>query len=123
MFRLAPGAYFKYSSGGSPILMWSQGYGQEGKRDLDETYNFVLGEPGSLPPAAVAATLGVRAGSRRRILVPPNFGWAANPGVKPQAGHVRRQQAARQPSGGAAAAGAGRAPRRGPGRRGGAGRV
>jgi hypothetical protein len=31
VFRLAPGAYFKYSSGGTPILMFSQGYGYEGQ--------------------------------------------------------------------------------------------
>ena len=29
VYRLAPGAYFKYSSGGTPIFLWSRGYGNE----------------------------------------------------------------------------------------------
>lgn len=40
VYRLSNGGYFKYSSGGTPVYMWSVGYGREGKDDLDETYRF-----------------------------------------------------------------------------------
>jgi hypothetical protein len=75
VYRLAPGAYFKYSSGGTPIFLWSRGYGNEGQDDVGSTYKFVLGEPGSLPRAAAPVALGMREGGRRRVLVPPQYGW------------------------------------------------
>lgn len=75
VYRLAPGAYFKYSSGGTPIFLWSRGYGNEGQDDVGATYKFVLGEPGSLPRAVPPAVLGMKEGGRRRVLVPPQVGW------------------------------------------------
>ena len=75
VYRLAPGAYFKYSSGGTPIFLWSRGYGNEGQDDVGSTYKFVLGEPNSLPRAVAPAVLGMREGGRRRVLVPPQLGW------------------------------------------------
>jgi len=75
IYRLAPGAYFKYSSGGTPIFLWSRGYGNEGQDDVGSTYRFVLGEPGALPRAVVPAVLGMREGGKRRVLVPPEVGW------------------------------------------------
>lgn len=75
VYRLSSGAYFKYSSGGTPVFLFSLGYGQEGKRDVGETYRFTLGEAKSLPAAATPAVVGMRQGGRRRVLVPPRFGW------------------------------------------------
>jgi len=43
VFRLSSGAYFKYSSGGRPILLFAQGYGTEGQDDVGSVYKFVLG--------------------------------------------------------------------------------
>lgn len=40
VYRLSSGGYYKYSSGGTPVYMWSVGYGMEGKDDLGETYRF-----------------------------------------------------------------------------------
>lgn len=40
VYRLSPGAYFKYSSGASPIFLYSLGYGNEGKDDVGDTYKF-----------------------------------------------------------------------------------
>lgn len=37
-----------------------------------------LGEPGSLPAAASAAIIGLQEGGKRRILVPPQFGWVTD---------------------------------------------
>ena len=34
------GAYFKYSSGGTPLLLWALGYGFEQQDDFDEVYRF-----------------------------------------------------------------------------------
>lgn len=34
------GAYYKYSSGGTPVLLWALGSGFEGQDDLDEVYRF-----------------------------------------------------------------------------------
>ena len=49
VYRLAPGAYFKYSSGGTPIFLWSRGYGNEGQDDVGATYRFVLGDSDAVP--------------------------------------------------------------------------
>lgn len=38
IYRLASGAYFKYSSGGTPVFLYGLGYGTELKQDLDEVY-------------------------------------------------------------------------------------
>lgn len=75
VFRLASGAYFKYSSGGTAIYMWSLGFGEEGKNDLGAIYRFELGELRSMPAAATPAIVGMRPGGVRRILVPPQYGW------------------------------------------------
>jgi hypothetical protein len=40
VYRLSSGGYYKYSSGGTPVYMWSVGYGKEGKDDIGETYRF-----------------------------------------------------------------------------------
>lgn len=85
VFRLAPGAYFKYSSGGTPIFLWSRGYGNEGQDDVGATYKFVLGEPDSLPRAVPPAVVGMREGGRRRVLVPPQAGWVDG-SVRPRPG-------------------------------------
>lgn len=74
IFRLSSGAYFKYSSGGTPVLLWSRGYGAEGRDDVGETISFVLGET-PLPRAVTPCVVGMKKGSVRRILVPPNLGW------------------------------------------------
>ncbi|KAF6258872.1 hypothetical protein COO60DRAFT_1638843 [Scenedesmus sp. NREL 46B-D3] len=76
VYRLSSGGYYKYSSGGTPVYMWSVGYGQEGKDDVGDTYRFRLGDPGAVPSAVAAAMLGMRAGGRRRMLVPPG-NWSA----------------------------------------------
>jgi hypothetical protein len=75
VYRLAPGAYFKYSSGGTPIFMWARGYGTEGQDDVGATYKFILGEPNSVPRAVAPALLGIKEGGKRRVLVPPGLGW------------------------------------------------
>mmetsp|Transcript_7776 Transcript_7776/g.22989 ORF Transcript_7776/g.22989 Transcript_7776/m.22989 type:complete len:356 (+) Transcript_7776:882-1949(+) len=75
VYRLASGAYFKYSSGGTPVYMWDYGFGIQDKSDLGSTYNFRLGNKGSLPAAAAVGVKGMRVGGRRRILIPPRGGW------------------------------------------------
>ena len=40
VYRLSSGAYFKYSSGGTPVYLFSMGYGYEGKDDVDNIYAF-----------------------------------------------------------------------------------
>ena len=40
VYRLSSGGYFKNSSGGTPVYMWSVGYGKEGREDLGATYDF-----------------------------------------------------------------------------------
>ncbi|EFJ40481.1 hypothetical protein VOLCADRAFT_108144 [Volvox carteri f. nagariensis] len=75
VYRLSSGAYYKYSSGGTPVFLFSLGYGQEGKDDVGQTYKFRLGEPSSLPAAVTPALVGMRQGGRRRVLVPPRLGW------------------------------------------------
>lgn len=74
IFRLSSGAYFKYSSGGTPVLLWSRGYGAGARDDVGETISFVLGET-PLPRAVTPCVVGMKKGSVRRILVPPNLGW------------------------------------------------
>ena len=84
VYRLSSGAYFKYSSGGSPVLVRARGYGTEGRDDIGDTYDFVLGAPNALPRAAAPCVVGMRKGGIRRILIPPNLGWVSND-VGPQA--------------------------------------
>ena len=78
VYRLAPGAYFKYSSGGTPIFLWSRGYGNEGQDDVGDPYRFVLGELDAVPRAVAPALIGMREGGRRRVLVPPQLGWTSD---------------------------------------------
>ncbi|PNH10675.1 Peptidyl-prolyl cis-trans isomerase FKBP16-1, chloroplastic [Tetrabaena socialis] len=75
VYRLASGGYYKYSGGGTPVFMFSLGYGQEGKDDVGVTYRFRLGDPDSLPAAVTPVLEGMRQGGKRRVLVPPRFGW------------------------------------------------
>lgn len=84
VYRLASGAYYKYSSGGTPVYLWSLGYGNEGKDDLDAVYRFRLGDANSLPPTAMVAMKGMTEGGRRRVLVPPNLGWRDNKSMLPK---------------------------------------
>lgn len=74
VFRLSSGAYFKYSSGGTPVLLWARGYGSEGRDDVGDTVSFVLGAA-NFPRAVTPCVVGMRKGGIRRILVPPNLGW------------------------------------------------
>ena len=93
VFRLSSGAYFKYSSGGTPVLLWSRGYGAEGRDDVGETVSFVLGET-PLPRAVTPCVVGMKKGSVRRILVPPNLGWVNDDVVpRPRLALVLRPQA------------------------------
>ena len=75
VYRLSSGAYFKYSSGGKPVFLWSLGYGNEGQDDVGDLYTFTLGVAGDLPRAVPSALVGMRKGGRRRVLVPPQLGW------------------------------------------------
>lgn len=75
VYRLSSGAYFRLSGGGTPIFLYSLGYGQEGKDDEGDVYRFALGAPGSLIAAGTAVLPGMREGGKRRILVPPQLGW------------------------------------------------
>lgn len=84
VWRLSSGAYFKESSGGKPVYLWSLGYAKEGKNDLGETYRLQLGEVDVLPPAVTPAVVGMRQGGVRRVLVPPRYGWAANSKLQPK---------------------------------------
>jgi len=80
-YRLAPGAYFKYSSGGTPIYLFSLGYGNEGKDDAGDTFRFKLGDRSAVPTAVALGIVGMRAGGVRRVLVPPYLGWAGEGGA------------------------------------------
>jgi len=84
VYRLASGAYFKYSSGGTPVYLWSVGYGNEGKDDVGTVYRFTLGAKDALPPTVRVAMAGMREGGRRRVLVPPALGWANNKELQPK---------------------------------------
>ena len=55
VYRLSSGAYFKYSSGGKPVFLWSLGYGNEGQDDVGDLYTFTLGVTGDLPRAVPSA--------------------------------------------------------------------
>jgi hypothetical protein len=123
IYKLSAGAYFKYSSDGTPVLLFALGYGTEGKNDVGDTYTFVLGDRKALPVAATLGLVGLRTGGaqaahrltwrtgkrlcglhctcdsqfaiegacddaccvagRRRVLVPPQLGWAREDGVGP----------------------------------------
>jgi hypothetical protein len=65
VYKLSSGAYFKYSSGGTPVLLFALGYGTEGKNDVGETYTFVVGDKEALPIAATLGMVGMRAGGVR----------------------------------------------------------
>lgn len=62
VFKLSSGAYFKYSSGGTPVLLFALGYGTEGKNDVGESYTFVMGDKKALPVAATVGMVGMREG-------------------------------------------------------------
>eukprot|EP01026_Neomeris_dumetosa_P065309 TRINITY_DN62657_c0_g1_i4.p1 TRINITY_DN62657_c0_g1~~TRINITY_DN62657_c0_g1_i4.p1 ORF type:complete len:279 (+),score=30.23 TRINITY_DN62657_c0_g1_i4:59-895(+) len=78
VYRLSSGAYFKYSSGGTPVYMFSLGYGNEGKDDVGATFSFVLGDMNAVPVAVTYGMQGMRQGGKRRILVPPQLGWVGD---------------------------------------------
>lgn len=40
VYRLSSGGYYKYSSGGTPVFLYSLGYGQQGQDDLGDVYRF-----------------------------------------------------------------------------------
>jgi FKBP-type peptidyl-prolyl cis-trans isomerase len=74
VYRLSSGAYFKFSSGGTPILLYGRGYGYEGRDDVGDFETATLGAT-KLPRAVTPCVVGMRKGGIRRILVPPNLGW------------------------------------------------
>ncbi|KAK3263061.1 hypothetical protein CYMTET_28116 [Cymbomonas tetramitiformis] len=78
VYRLSSGAYFKESSGGKPVYLFSLGFGNEGKDDVGKVYSFELGTKSAIPPPAAAVMVGMRQGGVRRVLVPPSLGWAFN---------------------------------------------
>jgi hypothetical protein len=45
---------------------------------LTQVYRFRLGDTYSLPRAATPAVVGMKVGSRRRILIPPQLGWVSD---------------------------------------------
>lgn len=53
VYRLSSGGYFKYSSGGSPVLLFGLGYGYELADDVGSVYRFVLGDRSALPAAGI----------------------------------------------------------------------
>lgn len=73
-------------------MLWSQGYGTEGRNDVGETIRVVLGSR-DLPLAATYGLVGVREGGRRRVLVPPGrlgfFNDSIGP-IPPSFGSKRR---------------------------------
>ena len=69
VYKLSSGAYFKYSSGGTPVLLYALGYGTEGKNDVGDTYTFVMGDKEALPIAATLGMVGMRAGGACRCCV------------------------------------------------------
>jgi len=83
VFRLSSGAYFKYSSRGTAVLLWARGYGSEGLDDVGVPYTFILGEENSLPRAVAPVVVGMRQGGVRRVLMPPNLGYTSD-SVQPQ---------------------------------------
>jgi FKBP-type peptidyl-prolyl cis-trans isomerase len=82
VYRLSSGAYFKFSSGGTPILLYGRGYGFEGLDDVGDYVTATLGAT-KFPRAVTPCIVGMRKGGVRRILVPPNLGWVDD-GVFPQ---------------------------------------
>ena len=75
VYRLSSGAYFKYSSGGTPIYLFSLGYGNEGKDDVGSTFTFTMGDRSAVPLAVANAVVGMHPKAVRRILIPPSLGW------------------------------------------------
>lgn len=55
VYRLSSGAYFKYSSGGTPVLLFALGYGTEGKDDIGLAYRFRWAFPCQVPVGCPAA--------------------------------------------------------------------
>jgi len=85
VYRLSSGAYFKYSSGGIPVLLFSLGTGKDFGDDVSRVYRFVLGQKRSLPLAATYALVGLHRGGTRRVLIPPGvLGWDDKGTVLPQ---------------------------------------
>lgn len=56
------------------MLLWARGYGSEGRDDVGDFVDCVLGTT-PLPRAVAPCVVGMRRGGVRRILVPPNLGW------------------------------------------------
>lgn len=75
VYKLSSGAYFKYSSGGTPVLLFALGYGTEGKNDVGDTYTFVMGDKEALPIAATLGMVGMRAGGALQPLSEPCAPW------------------------------------------------
>ncbi|CAG9461710.1 unnamed protein product [Pedinophyceae sp. YPF-701] len=85
VYRLSSGAYYKYSSGGLPVMLFSFGTGKEIGDSVGDVYRFTLGEKNAVPAAVAAAMQGMREGAVRRILVPAGpAGWDADGKVQPQ---------------------------------------
>ena len=78
VYKLSSGAYFKYSSGGTPIYLFSLGYGNEGKDDVGSTFTFTLGDREAVPLAVSNAVLGMRQGGVRRVLISSFLGWGGS---------------------------------------------
>jgi FKBP-type peptidyl-prolyl cis-trans isomerase 2 len=57
--------------------MFSLGKGAELQHDESSQYRLVLGAQ-QVPKAVELAIAGMREGGKRKIVVPPNLGWAAN---------------------------------------------
>ncbi len=106
VYRLSSGAYFKYSSGGTPVYLFSLGYGNEGKDDVGNTFTFTLGDREAVPLALANAVVGMRPGGVRRVLIAPFLGWdtdtdlALQPDTfgKSQEGRTTRRDETRQPT-------------------------
>lgn len=64
VYRLSSGAYFKYSSGGKPVFLWSLGYGNEGEDDVGDLC--VRCPPPPPPPLSRRALASTRTAPRRR---------------------------------------------------------
>lgn len=83
VYRLSSGGYYRYSGGGTPVLLYGLGYGYEGADDVGSTYRFTLGDRSAMPVAGTLGMVGMREGGRRRILVPPQLGWGSEEKIGP----------------------------------------